>query len=230
MAGNFALELGEKPELIQIPDYETDLTGISIERVVEPRDDGYMDVTETARFSGYQAADLRGQLRTIETSEMQASLQRWVTTRYSDAEVTEYFVDNVFDAGYDLLVEIRYTLPLDSDGTFDVPGFLEAYYLEFDRVADRRFPFEHYFPLKLSAVTSVKAPSGSRLDEVVRKPNEDESKFGNWRRQVRLDGGSWEIRFDYTASRERFAPEDYREFAEFQRRAVDAIEQPLIIQ
>ena len=230
MAGNFALELGEKPELVQIPDYETDLTGISIERAVEPRGDGYMDVTETARFSGYQAADLRGQLRTIETSEMQASLQRWVTTRYSDAEVTEYLVDNVFDAGYDLLVEIRYTLPLDSDGTFDVPGFLEAYYLEFDRVADRRFPFEHYFPLKLSAVTSVKAPSGSRLDEVVRKPNEDESKFGNWRRQVRLDGGSWEIRFDYTASRERFAPEDYREFAEFQRRAVDAIEQPLIIQ
>ena len=38
------------------------------------------------------------------------------------------------------------------------PGFLEGYYLEFDRVADRRFPFEHFFPLRLSVVTSVKVP------------------------------------------------------------------------
>ena len=230
MAGNYALELGATPALIQIPDYETNLTGISVERVVEPRGDGYIAVTETARFTGYQAADLRGQLRTIETSEMQASLQRWVTTRYSDAEVTEYFVDNVFDAGYDLVVEIRYTLPVDTDGTFDVPGFLEAYYLEFDRVADRRFPFEHFFPLRVSAVTSVKAPTGRQLDEAISKPDSDESKFGLWRRQVRQDDGTWEIRFDYTASRDRFGPEDYREFAEFQRKAVDAIEQPLIIQ
>ena len=230
MAGNFALELSDSPELIQIPEYESGLTGISVERTVEPRGDGYMDVTESARFTGYQAADLRGQLRTIETSEMQAALQRWVTTRYSDAEVTEYFVDNIFDAGYDLTVEIRYTLPLDADGTFDVPGFLEANYLEFDRVADRRFPFEHVFPLRVSAVTSVKAPSGLNLDEATSKPDSDESKFGLWRRQVSRGDKSWEIRFDYTASGERFGPEDYRDFAEFQRRAIDAIEQPLIIQ
>jgi len=230
MAGNYALELGDSPDLIQIPEYETSLTGVNVERVVEPRGDGYIDVTETARFTGYQAANLREQLRTIETSEMQASLQRWVATRYSDAEVTEYFVDNIFDAGYDLMVEIRYTLPVEIDGTFDVPGFLEAHYLEFDRVADRRFPFEHFFPLRLSAVTSVKVPSGLRLDEAASKPNGDESKFGNWRRQVSQGEGAWEIRFDYAASEDRFGPEEYREFAEFQRKAVDAIEQPLIIQ
>lgn len=230
MAGNFALELGEMPELIQIPDYEAGLTGINVERVVEPRGDGYMDVTETARFTGYQAADLRGQLRTIETSEMQASLQRWVATRYSDAELTEYFVDNIFDAGYDLVVEISYTLPVDNDGSFDVPGFLEAYYLEFDRVADRRFPFEHHFPLRLRAVTTVKVPAGLRLDEAASKPNGGESRFGNWRREVRRHDGGWQIDFDYLASEERFGPEDYRDFAEFQRKAVDAIEQPLIIQ
>ena len=230
MAGNFALELGETPELIQIPDYDASLTGINVERVVEPRGDGHMDVIETARFSGYQAADLRGQLRTIETSEMQASLQRWVATRYSDAELTEYFVDNIFDAGYDLIVEISYTLPVDNDGSFDVPGFLEGYYLEFDRVADRRFPFEHFFPLRLSAVTSIKAPSGLRLDEAVSKPNVGESKFGNWHRELSRENGGWQIRFDYAASADRFAPEDYRDFAEFQRKAVDAIEQPLILQ
>ncbi len=230
MAGNYALELGETPKLFKIPGYASDLTGLSVERVVEPGHDGSMQVTETARFTGYQAAELRGQLRTIETSEMQASLQRWVATRYTDAELTGYFVDNVFDAGYDLMVEIQYTLPLDTDGTFDVPGFVEAYYLEFDRVADRRFPFEHVFPLRVSAVTSVKVPSGLRLDEVSKKPDAGESRFGSWRRQIEQGGDAWKISFDYVASESRFAPEEYRDFAEFQRKAVDAIEQPLVLQ
>ena len=230
MAGNFALALDDPPDLINIPEYQSLLTGISVERVVEARPDGYIDVTETARFTGYQAAELRGQLRVIETSEMQASLQRWVATRYSDAELTEYYVDNIFDAGYDLLFEIRYTLPVDEDGSFDVPGFLEAYYLEYDRVADRRFPFEHFFPLRLSAVTSVKVPSGLRLDEASSKLDRGESKFGNWHREVSHDSSSWEIRFNYVASDDRFGPEDYRDFAEFQRQAVDAIEQPFVMQ
>jgi len=230
MAGNFALALSETPDLINIPEYPSLLTGISVERVVAARTDGYIDVTETARFTGYQAAELRGQLRNIETSEMQASLQRWVATRYSDAELTEYFVDNIFDAGYDLLFEIRYTLPVDTDGSFDAPGFLEAYYLEYDRVADRRFPFEHFFPLRVSAVTSVKVPSGLRLDEASSKPDRGESRFGSWQREISGDENSWEIRFDYVASEDRFAPEDYRDFAEFQRQAVDAIEQPFILQ
>ncbi len=230
MAGNFALTLGDEPELVRMPEYASELTGVSVERVVEPRGDGYIDVTETARFTGYQAADLRGHLRDIETSEMQAALQRWVAGRYSDAEVSEYFVDNIFDAGYDLLVEIRYTLPVDADGSFDLPGFLEAYYLEFDRVADRRFPFEQAFPLRVQAVTSVKAPSGSRLETITDKPDSGESRFGNWRREILRDNDAWEMRFNYVSSEQRFAPEDYREFAEFHRRAVDAIEQPLVVQ
>jgi len=230
MAGNYALVLGEISELTKIPDYESNLTGLDIERVVEPSEDGALKVTETARFSGYQAAEFRGQLRTIETSEMQSSLQRWVAGRYSDAELTDHFVENVFDASYDLIIEIQYTLPLDPDGTFDVPGFLEAYYLEYDRVADRRFPFEFFYPLRVSATTSVKFPSGSRLDAVVKKPLEGESRFGNWRREINKGEGNWEIRFDYVASEARFNPEDYREFSEFQRNTVDAIEQSLVLQ
>ena len=230
MAGNHALVLGESSELVKIPDYESELTGLNIERVVEPGNDGYINVTETAQFTGYQAAELRGQLRSIETSEMQASLQRWVAARYSDAELTDHFVENVFDASYDLIVEIKYTLPLETDGTFDVPGFLEAYYLEYDRVADRRFPFEFFYPLRVSATTSVKYPSGRRLGVVTKKPHAGESRFGNWRREVSEAEGTWKIQFDYVASGARFGPEDYREFAEFQRKAVDAIEQPLLLQ
>lgn len=230
MAGNHALVLGENSELMKIPDYESELTGLSVERVVEPRDDGTLNVIETARFSGYQAAEFRGQIRTIETSELQASLQRWVADRYSDAELTDHFVENVFDAGYDLVIEIQYTLPLDKNGTFEVPSFLEAYYLEYERVAERRFPFEFFYPLRVSATTSVKFPSDRSLDELTKKPFEGESKFGNWRREVSKGDGNWEIRFDYLASDARFDAEDYRDFSEFQRKAIDAIEQDLVLQ
>ncbi len=230
MAGNHALVLGETSELIRMPEYASELTGLNIERIVEPGVSGFIKVTETAQFSGYQAAELRGQLRAIETSEMRSSLQRWVAGRYSDAEVTDHFVENIFDASFDLIVEIKYRLPIETDGAFEVPGFLEAYYLEYDRVSDRRFPFEFSYPLRVSAVTSVKYPSGQRLEMVNSKPEQGESKFGNWRRQVSESEGNWEIQFDYVASEARFAPEDYREFAEFQRKAVDAIEQALVLQ
>jgi len=229
MAGNRALVLGDTSELVEIPDYESELTGLYIDRVVEPAGNEHIHVTETGRFSGYQAAEMRGQLRSIETSEMQASLQRWVASRYSDAELTDHFVENVFDASYDLIVEIKYTLPLENDGTFEVPGFLEAYYLEFDRVADRRFPFEFYYPLRVSATTSLKFPSGQKLQAVAKKPGTGESRFGNWRRDVTEEDGSWKIQFDYVASDARFAPEEYRDFADFQRKAVDAIEQSMAL-
>ncbi len=230
MAGNYALALDDEPRLIRIPDYESSLTGISVEREVQFHEDTHIEVTETARFTGYQAAELRGQLRNIESSDMQGSLQRWIATRYSEAELIDYSVDNIFDAGYDLLFEIRYSLPIDADGTFDVPGFLEGYYLDFERVADRRFPFEHLFPLRMTTVTSLAIPDGRKLDEVARKPERGESRFGQWQRKVSREDRGWEIRFDFVASEERFSPEDYREFSEFQRRAIDAVEQPLLLQ
>ena len=213
-----------------MPEYDPALIGLSIERVVEPIDGEQLKVTETGRFSGYQAAELRGQLREIETSDMQDTLQRWLAARYSAAEVTDYFVENVQDASYDLIIEMQYILPLDSDGSFDIPGFLESYYLEFGRVVDRRFPFEHQFPLQVSAITSIKVPAGRRLDAVSKKLDGDESRFGNWRRQVSQSADNWEIRFDYVGSETRFNANEYREFAEFHRRLVDAIEQPMVLE
>lgn len=230
MAGNHALLLGQRSTLVKIPEYESTLTGLDIERTVEAEGDGLIKVTETARLSGYQAAELRGQLRSIESSELQSSLQRWVADRYSDAELTDYFVENVFEAGYDLVVEFQYTLPIETDGSFDVPSFLESYYLEYDRVADRRFPFEFFYPLRVSAVTSIRIPDDRKLHSLAKKPDVGESRFGNWRREVSESDGGWKMKFDYVASEARFMPEDYREFAEFQRKAVDAIEQSILLE
>lgn len=230
MAGNFALVLDDDPALLQIPGYDTTLVGLSIERDVETVDDERIEVTELGRFSGYQAAELRGQLREIETAEMHASLQRWLASRYSDAELTEYFVENVFDANFDLVVELRYTLPLDDDGEFETPGFMEGYYLEFDRIADRRYPFEQHFPLHVSAVTSIKVPAGRQLDIAKKKPDSGESRFGNWQRQLNQGADVLEIRLDYVGDDKRFDANEYRDFADFHRKLVDAIEQPLILQ
>ncbi len=230
MAGNFALVLDAEPALMKIPDYASDLVGLSIERTVETTATGHIAVTETGRYSGYQAAELRGQLRDIEASDLQSSLQRWVATRYADAEVTGHFVDNLFDASYDLVIELQYTLPIDHDGGFDMPGFMEGYYLEFERVADRRFPFELVFPLRVSSVTSLKLPAEHQLQIASKKPDGDESRFGTWQRQMSQDAGAFEMRFNYVGDDSRFDARDYREFTEFHRKLVDALEQPLILQ
>ena len=58
----------------------------------------------------------------------------------------------------------------------------------------------------------------------------DESRFGNWQRQVSQEAGNWEIRFNYKGSETRFNASDYRAFAEFHRKLVDAIEQPLVLE
>ena len=230
MAGNYALVLSEQPTLLKIPEYASDLTGLSIERTVTLRGtESILAVSETARFSGYQAAELRGQLRGIETSETKVSLQRWLSTRYADAELVEYFVESVFDPAYDLVIEMQYTIPIDADGSFDLPGFVEAEYLDSEFDPSRRFPFEYSAPLRISSLTSLQAPPGRRLDALSGKPDGGESKFGNWKREVSQNGDHWEFRFDFVASESRFDADDYRGFAEFQRQAVDAIEQPFVL-
>ena len=229
MASNYALVLGAEPELTQIPDYQHAQVGLRVEREIGRDDDGYLTVVETGHFSGYQAAELRGQLRQIETSELQPSMQRWVSSRYNDAEVTDYFVENVFDASNDLIIELQYRLPIDDDGSFDVPGFFEAHYFEFERVADRRFPFEQDFPLRVSSVTALKFADVGRLEVLRQKPESDETRFGNWQKRIDQGAGSWVISFEYVANTSRFEPGDYRDFAEFHRKLVNSIEQPLII-
>jgi tetratricopeptide (TPR) repeat protein len=229
MAGNYALVLGAESELVRIPDYQGVQVGLRVEREIDREADGFLTVIETGYFSGYQAAELRGQLREIETSELQASMQRWIASRYADAELTDFLVENVFDAGKDLIIELQYRLPIDDDGTFDLPGFLEAHYFEHERVADRRFPFEQVFPLRVSSVTALKFADVERLAVLKQKPDSDETRFGNWRKSIDRGPERWIISFDYVASRSRFGPHDYRDFAEFHRKLIASIEQPLVL-
>ena len=85
MAGNHALLIGETSELVAIPDFELGDSTLHVDREIEKAEGSEITITEIATFSGYQAADLRGQLRDIENSEILATMQRWVAARYTDA-------------------------------------------------------------------------------------------------------------------------------------------------
>jgi hypothetical protein len=229
MAGNHALVLGETPELLPIPEFAVGDSGLQVEREIERIADDQLRVTEVGVFSGYQAADIRGQLREIEASEVLGTMQRWVADRYSDAIVDDAFVDNVFDAGGELVVELQYRLPIDT-GSFDLPGFFEATFLDYERLPERRFGFEIPAPLTVSTVTTVREASASKLRAASKKPDSDESRFGSWRRMIDSGDDDWILRFEYTSGRDEFGPGDYGEFTDFHRRLVGAIEQPMVIE
>ena len=229
MAGNFALVLDDSSALLPIPEFSVGDSALSVEREIERTESNELRVTEIGVFSGHQAADLRGQLREIETSEMLGTMQRWVADRYSDAIVVDAFVDNVFEADSELVVELQYRLPID-DESFRMPGFFEATYLDYDRLPDRRFGFELQVPFSVSTVTTVKQPSSAKVRVAAAKADADESRFGAWRRKIDDVNGSLVLKLDYTSGQAEFAPEEYGEFAEFHRKLVGSIEQPMVIE
>ena len=229
MAGNHALVLGETPELLPIPDFAVGDSGLQVDREIERIADDQLRVTEIGVFSGYQAADMRGQLREIEASEMLGTMQRWVADRYSDAVVDDAFVDNVFDAGGELVVELQYRLPIET-GSFELPGFFEATFLDFERLPERRFGFEIPVPITVTTVTTVRQSDASKLVAASKKPDSDESRFGSWRRKIDSGDEDWILSFEYTGGQDEYGPGDYGDFTDFHRRLVGAIEQPMVIE
>jgi hypothetical protein len=229
MAGNHALVLGEPPELLPIPEFAIGDSGLQVERDIESIANSEIRVTEIGVFSGYQAADMRGQLREIEVSDMLATMQRWVADRYSDAIVDDAFVDNVFDASGELVVELQYRLPVDA-GQFKLPGFFEATFLDFERLPERRFGFEIPAPLTVSTVTTVRHSPASMLKVAAKKPDADESRFGSWRRRIDSSDERWVLRLEYTSGHDEYGPDEYRAFTDFHRRLIGSIEQPMVIE
>ncbi|MDX1515457.1 MAG: DUF3857 domain-containing protein [Woeseiaceae bacterium] len=230
MAGSRALVLGATSELVDIPDFGPGDSTLDVQRDIERTDGGDMQVHEIGTFAGFQAAELRGQLRDIEPSELLQTMQRWVADRYPDAIVDDAFVDNLLEADADLVVEITYRLPVDDGDAFRLPGFFEAEYLDVGRQADRRFVFEMQAPFTVSAVTTVRQPASVRLTEASKKPDADESRFGHWRRNVDKHDDRWVYRLEYSGHKSRFPADDYGAYAEFHRRLIGSIEQPVLIE
>ncbi len=230
MAGNRALIIGKTSELVEIPDFGQGDSSLQVARDIERVNAAEIRVREIGTFSGFQAAELRGQLRDIETSEMLATMQRWVADRYSDAIVDNAFVDNLLEADSDLVVELEYRLPIDDGDAFRVPGFFEAEYLDTARLADRRFVFEMPAPFHVSAVTTIATPTPSKLAVATNKPDGDESRFGHWKRSIDTTGDRWVLQLEYTGRKSQFPADDYGDYTEFHRRLIGSIEQPVIFE
>jgi hypothetical protein len=229
LAGNHALVLHDPSELLPIPKFSVGDSGLQVEREVERTANNELKVVEIGVFSGYQAADLRGQLREIETSEVLGTMQRWVADRYSDAIVDDAFVDNVFEADSELVVELQYRLPLD-DESFRLPGFFEATFLDYERLPDRRFGFEVTVPFSVSTVTTVRHSLSAKISAASKKIDADESRFGSWRRKIDSGADSWVLQLEYTSGRAEYSPEDYGAFTDFHRTLIGSIEQPMVVE
>jgi len=227
LAGNHALIIGGQSELVQIPDFAPGDSSLHVEREVQAIDSSEIQILEVGTFSGYQAAELRGQLRDIESSEMLATMQRWVGNRYSEAVVVDALVDNLLEADSELIVEIQYRLSINDGDSFKMPGFFEAEYLDYDRLADRRFVFEMPAPFNVSAVTTVLQSGSAKLAVASNKPQQGESRFAHWRRIVDKSEDSWVFRLEYNGRKSEFAADDYSDFAEFHRHLIGSIEQPV---
>ncbi|MEO0574284.1 MAG: DUF3857 domain-containing protein [Pseudomonadota bacterium] len=227
MGKNYALVLADTSQLVQMPDYDDQDATINVERGVEVQPDGVVSISERITLAGYHAAQLRGQLRSVETAEMRDALQRWLNLYVPDAELDDYFVENIFDPAFDLVVEMQFTLRDDVGGAVSVPGFAEAAYLEYDRVSDRQFGFELVYPLKLTSVSELSLGDQYTLSGDINTDMSSTSRFGNWDRRIEQGIDSAVMTFGFTSPAAQFEPEAYRTFTDFQKKASRSVRTPL---
>ena len=110
-----------------------------------------------------------------------------------------------------------------------MPGFFEAEYLEYARIADRRFIFDLSVPFSVSSVTTLRQPLQRKLQLASKKPDADESRFANWSREIDKNDDNWVFRLEYSGQKSEYDADEYGEFAEFHRRLIGSIEQPVIL-
>ncbi|MEM7281988.1 MAG: DUF3857 domain-containing protein, partial [Pseudomonadota bacterium] len=223
LGGRYALVLDQAPRLVVMPEYPADSNLLRIERQISLSKNAPMKVTEFATFSGYLAADLRGQIRGIESSQLKERLQSWLSDQYKDAELKDYFVENVFDPDSDLTLELVYTMPNNFEFTGETPIFLEREYLEQQRFSDKRFPFKRRYPFKLDSSTRLIADSNGI--EVSRDDlsAEGENQFATWQRSAAALVDGLELNFSYQADKGEYEADRYVDYQSFHRSLLKGI-------
>ena len=223
LGSQYALVLNQSPELVAMPDYPADSNLLKIERQISLSENAPMRVTEFATFSGYLAADLRGQIRGIESSQLKERLQSWLSDQYKDAELEEYFVENVFDPDSDLSLELVYTMPNSSELWGETPIFLEREYLEQQRFSDKRFPFRRRYPFKLDSSTRLTGDSNGVQVSNDGLSAEGENQFATWRRSAAAKVDGLELTFSYQAGKGQYEADRYVEYHSFHRQLLKGI-------
>ncbi len=223
LGGQYALVLSDRPDLLKIPEYPVESNALQIERQVRVSGDAPMVVTEYATFSGYLASSLRGQFREIETAQLKERLQGWLADQYKDAELTDFFVDNIFDPSSDLTLELVYTLPGDlEDDRGETPIFLEREFLEQQRFSEKQFPFERHYPFRLESETRILADGTLGFPERVPEAK-GSNEFSNWLRAIKVKKEETALHFSYQADQGEFGSEGYSDYEKFHRKLLKGI-------
>ena len=90
--------------------------------------------------------------------------------------------------------------------------------------------FDLSVPFSVSSVTTVRQSSQRKLELVSKKPDADESRFANWSRKIDKNDDNWVFWLEYSGRQSEYRADEYGEFAEFHRRLIGSIEQPVILQ
>lgn len=216
LAGSYALLLDrDNPDLVKIPDYGEDSSRLKITRSVTLASSNRAKINEYAQFSGYVAADLRGQLKGIETAQLKDRLQNWLSDQYADAELDDFFVENVFEPESDLFLELSYSLP--GQGSLETPVFLEKEYLEQTRFPDKQFPFQVRHPFVLVSTTRIESDGKAYSLPDLKDELTGTSDFGSWKREARTADGDFELVFEYAINDGRYTAKRYSDYHRFHR-------------
>ena len=79
-------------------------------------------------------------------------------------------------------------------------------------------------------MTTLQRSSASDVRLAAKKADADESRFGSWRRKIDSSDERLVLELEYTSGHDTFGPDEYREFTDFHRKLVGAIEQPMVIE
>ncbi len=229
LGGSWTLTLGEKPDLVKVPEHSP--SEIKVQRQVELQPDGDLLIDEEVRLSAYFGSGLRAHFKDIESRERLNWAQRFLGAEGERVRVETLAIDNVFEPAEDLVIRMRYRLtPLswiaESSAILD-PSYWERYYLSAHLVHERQTDFEVAYPLVFDTRVSYSAPHLEQTAWQLARDTKKQSEFGKFESEWRTQGARPERRFRYEMPAGRYTAADYARFQTFSAQALEVLQQPV---
>jgi tetratricopeptide (TPR) repeat protein len=210
------------PHLEQMPAREKfPAERMEVESDISVSEDGGSDVRETIRFSGYQAAWMRGWFAGIEPAKHVQSLQGLVTaSRWRLQEVTVDAADKIES---DLVLKLRYSIPAAA-GSVSVPAIWEEQFLVGPFLKERRNPFELAHPLRVQSHAVIHTRRQLTDDALKSFAARNKNTFGQWETRATRgkESDAFSLSFEFDGATGIFPAERYSEWQASWSSAVEA--------
>ncbi len=160
---NYVLVLSQDADLVQIPEVRPGESRIEIIRTIGLGNDNIARVLEKMSFDGYAAANMRGNLRDTQVRDLKGVFARWLQRRFPDAQLDDYYLDNLQQPQHQLEIELEFTVPVlrGANNELRLPFFLEDFMLVPSSTEPRQHPLENTVPFALSSSTVVTVDDGA---------------------------------------------------------------------